>query len=258
MKKGWSSFMDRRVKERLVGATILVVLIVLIVPELLSGPKHPGNASPPPTTGPAEPVRNVTVDLATSKATPGAEAPASSAAAGAASGEVARTATPAMTMPGEGSPRGATPGEGAPGAGAPRGSASGEPDAAVNHRAAPPPTILTLQAQQPARPPLENDTPSPRLAPAAPKSGVAREPVASSAAHHGWAVQLGSFASSANAEKLARQLKGQSFPAYVSSSGAGRSLRYRVRVGPMADRAAAERAIARLSKEGHSAGVVAP
>ena len=30
--------MDRRVKERLVGATILVVLIVLIVPELLSGP----------------------------------------------------------------------------------------------------------------------------------------------------------------------------------------------------------------------------
>ena len=33
--------MDRRVKERLIGATILVVLIVLIVPELLSGPKRP-------------------------------------------------------------------------------------------------------------------------------------------------------------------------------------------------------------------------
>ena len=31
--------MDRRVKERLIGATILVALIVLIVPELLSGPK---------------------------------------------------------------------------------------------------------------------------------------------------------------------------------------------------------------------------
>ena len=33
--------MDRRVKERLVGASILVVLVVLIVPELLSGPPAP-------------------------------------------------------------------------------------------------------------------------------------------------------------------------------------------------------------------------
>ena len=31
--------MDRRVKERLIGASILVALVVLVVPELLSGPK---------------------------------------------------------------------------------------------------------------------------------------------------------------------------------------------------------------------------
>ena len=36
--------MDRRVKERLIGASILVAIIVLIVPELLSGPKP---AAPP-------------------------------------------------------------------------------------------------------------------------------------------------------------------------------------------------------------------
>ena len=36
--------MDRRVKERLIGASILVALIVLVVPELLSGPKP----APPP------------------------------------------------------------------------------------------------------------------------------------------------------------------------------------------------------------------
>ena len=41
--------MDRRVKERLVGASILVVLIVLIVPELLSGPA-------PAPVGPRPPV----------------------------------------------------------------------------------------------------------------------------------------------------------------------------------------------------------
>src|SRR3981189_856664 len=75
--------MDRRVKERLVGASILVVLIGLIVPELLSAP--PGPAPAPvgarlPVSAP-EPVRNVTVDLATSKAPkpPEAEAAASSA-----------------------------------------------------------------------------------------------------------------------------------------------------------------------------------
>ncbi len=75
--------MDRRVKERLVGASILVVLIVLIVPELLSGPPVPAPApvgARLPASAP-EPVRNVTVDLATSKAPepPEAEPPASSA-----------------------------------------------------------------------------------------------------------------------------------------------------------------------------------
>ena len=71
MKQGWSSFMDRRLKERLAGATILVVLIVLIVPELLSGPKRAVPARPSPSSA-TEPVRNVTVDLATNKAMPGA------------------------------------------------------------------------------------------------------------------------------------------------------------------------------------------
>src|ERR1700727_429150 len=60
--------MDRRVKERLIGASILVALVVLVVPELLSGPKP--NIAPVPTLPAAapEPVRNVTVDLTTSKA----------------------------------------------------------------------------------------------------------------------------------------------------------------------------------------------
>ena len=58
--------MDRRVKERLIGATILVVLIVLIVPELLSGPKPRMTAvQPSSSAGPSEAVRNVTVDLTT-------------------------------------------------------------------------------------------------------------------------------------------------------------------------------------------------
>lgn len=83
--------MDRRVKERLIGASILVILVVLVVPELLSGPKSaapqlalPAAAS---ASAAAEPNRTVTVDLSTSKSAAPAEPddssgqPASAAAA---------------------------------------------------------------------------------------------------------------------------------------------------------------------------------
>ena len=61
--------MDRGVKERLIGASILVALLVLVVPELLSGPK-PAASRPPmlPAAATPEPIRNVMVDLSTSKA----------------------------------------------------------------------------------------------------------------------------------------------------------------------------------------------
>jgi len=220
MRKAWPSFMDRRVKERLIGATILVVLMVLIVPELLSGPKRP-MAAPSPA-GAAEPVRNVTVDLATSKAMPAGEITASAAS---------------------------SPAEAPAGAAADEGGRAAEPGT-------PPPTITTLHAQQPAAV-LENDATSPKSSKATAKTGVPRDTPPASGVHHNWAVQIGSFASYANAEKLERQLKAQSFSAFISSTGAGRKLRYRVRVGPMADRAAAEREAARLRKKGHSGSAIA-
>jgi DedD protein len=69
---------DRRVKERLIGASILVVIIVLVVPELLSGPK----SSPPPPAPLAAPeaIRHLTVDLTTSKPPTNSEPTAASAA----------------------------------------------------------------------------------------------------------------------------------------------------------------------------------
>ena len=81
--------MDRRVKERLIGATILVALIVLIVPELLSGPKPAPVA--PLAAGLPSSTRNVSVNLATSKATPQPQAAdaASEGAAGTRAGSSA-------------------------------------------------------------------------------------------------------------------------------------------------------------------------
>ena len=272
--------MDRRVKERLVGATILVVLIVLIVPELLSGPKT-RVAPPPSAAGQAEPMRNVTVDLATSKATP-AENTAASAAPSATEG--AATPTGAGTVPGE-QPPGQAPSGNAPPAGNPspgnapprEAAAPGESGAAASGpgdatgglppvtnrviRPPAPPTIATLKAQQPVHSSgseLESEPSPPRSTARASAKGNANETAPAGASNHRWAVQLGSFASRANAEKLVHQLKPREVSVYVSSSGRGAALRYRVRIGPLADRDAAERLMAKLKKEGQASSLVPP
>ncbi len=233
--------MDRPVKERLVGAAILMLLAVLIVPELLSGPKHQ-TTLPPQQANPAEPTRNVTVDLSTSKAS--AAEPPDSAAAPPVDGALPSAAS-AIRQP--------------------ESSRPSEPSAPASPpHSASAPTVTTLQAQQPpATAALENTDSAPNSAestarPAASRSATLHDEARPGTAHPRWAAQVGSFASRANAEKLQRLLKAQSFSAYIVPSGTGKSLLYRVRVGPMADRAAAEKAIARLRQEGHAASVVAP
>lgn len=68
-------------------------------------------------------------------------------------------------------------------------------------------------------------------------------------------MQLGSFASRANAEHLAQQVRAGGFQASVSQAATGRKL-YRVRVGPVRDRAAAGDLAARLRTAGHTGSVV--
>jgi hypothetical protein len=63
------------------------------------------------------------------------------------------------------------------------------------------------------------------------------------------AVQVGAFADSAAAERLAESLRGKGFSVYVSpGTGAGEA-RWRVRVGPLTSRGEAERTAARLKKD---------
>jgi DedD protein len=195
--------MDRRVKERLIGASILVALIVLVVPELLSGPKPA--AGRPAATLPAaapEPIRNVTVDLSTSK--PAANPDADAAVAAPASAAIAASAV---------------------------------------HDAANIPASATISAP-PNPPPRQAAVESP-----------ARSPISTS---HAWSVQLGSFASRANADNLTRQLKSQGFSVFVAPGGSGSGVRYRVRVGPLSDRESAERMAAKLKTLGHISSMVSP
>jgi len=204
--------MDRRVKERLIGASILVAIAVLVVPELLSGPTTTGPVPLSLPAGAPEPIRTVTVDLATSKTSPPSSTPESSA------------------------PGAAPPSPGGAGATPPLETAAPFPKSSSAASVAAPATQAAPSATQSA---------SAALAPAP-------------AASHGWAVQLGSFASLVNAEKLLGQLKAQGYLAYVSSTGVGTSERYRVRVGPLSDRETAAHTAAKLKDAGHSATLVPP
>jgi DedD protein len=233
--------MERRAKERLIGASILVVLIVLVVPELLSGPK-PTASAPQPQRLPAaastpEPIRNVTVDLATSKAPTTAETDSAPPAAPEATLQPASAATVPAPEP------------------------ESEARATAPAAAPAPPTVGGPADRGPAvrGPPVSGPPVS------GPLDSQASSPISKAGSAHGevsrspsWSVQLGSFASRANADNLVHRLKAQGFAAYILTGGSGAATRHRVRVGPLADRGAAERNAAKLKTLGHSSSLVAP
>ncbi len=71
-----------------------------------------------------------------------------------------------------------------------------------------------------------------------------------------WAVQLGSFSSKDNAEKLAADLRKQGYAAFLSQLSTDKGQLHRVRIGPQKDRASAEAMASRLAKVGHNGQVV--
>jgi DedD protein len=213
--------MERHVKQRLVGAAILLALVVLFVPEFLSGPKPSPQALPATLT---VPMHSYTVDLNDPTRTTLQEA------ASAASPDP----PPPSTTPAPVEAPGATPMSPpvAPGAAA---STPAEATAAASIESAPNTPMVPVASGAIARPPA-------RLA----------------SAKGAWGVQLGSFASKANAEKLAQLLQGKGYSVAVSGVGTGSAARFRVRIGQLADRESAQRLIARLLSQGHPATLVPP
>jgi len=76
----------------------------------------------------------------------------------------------------------------------------------------------------------------------------------------GWGVQLGVFGSKDNAERLVLQARVKGFKASVSPITSGKNKMYRVRVGPAADKAAAQELQTKLRAAGiaHSDAKVVP
>jgi DedD protein len=205
--------MDSRAKQRLTGAVILVALFVLLVPELLTGPR----GADAPGTAAEEGMRRYTIDLnAANPSAPPVESPASPAVA---------LPQPASPQPAIEQPL-AKPGEAAEPAAAPSVAV-----AAPQPATAPPPVTVTP-------PPVQSPAPATAVAPGS------------------FVVQLGSFGSRDNADRLVRDMTAKGFAAFVAPIRSGGRDLYRVRVGPTRDRAQAEALAAQLRRVGQSGAIV--
>lgn len=196
--------MDRALKERIIGAAVLVVFVVLVVPVFLDGPPQSdeivSERVPLPGQATEGETRTVVLDRDRDEPVPVAAA---------------------VTEPA---------------------AEREEPVAKPEPKPEP----------EPRREPQPKTNPEP--APAKPE---AQPPAAASASTTGmWAVQLGSFTSQENAERLAADLRKQGFAAFLSQLSTDSGQLHRVRIGPQKDRESAEAMAARLAKAGHKGQVV--
>ncbi|MEM9335247.1 MAG: SPOR domain-containing protein [Pseudomonadota bacterium] len=229
--------MDRALKERIIGAVVLVVFVVLVVPVFLDGPEQPGEVQQRSIPLPgqsdqqekivllprdrSEPVpASVTLPAATDET------------AGDADDAVDETTTDAVASSPDDPSRAQTR----------------EPAAADR------PAVAILEDDDEPQPAANEPDREAEPEPPAEQSQPAR---ASPAASSGmWAVQLGSFSSEANANRLAAELKRKGFGAFLSRVPGSSGELLRVRVGPQENRPAAERMAERLQAAGYRGQVV--
>jgi cell division septation protein DedD len=211
---------DVQAKDRLTGAVILVAMLVLLVPEILSGPAHSSSAVADQGSGETA-LRSYSVDLGEVQRAPAADS---------------ASAPVAATSPGEGS----------------AGAEAHTPALAA-------PAAPRSQAETPAPPATQTGPAAATQAPAAVTArpaplrpvAVAAKPPAP-AVRGAWTVQLGTFSSQANADRLVHELQGKGFAAFSTESSSGGRKLYRVRVGPASDHAGAAALAVRLRSAGHS------
>ncbi len=232
--------LDQHLKERLVGAAVLVIVGVLVIPVLLDGP-------PPdepvrvglelPTAAGERKSHTIRLDIPAERpATPG-------------SGSIERPPQPASDpdraetskAKSDPSPERPASSAGASGNKTTAGSQSSESGTAA-------PEAGSRKADPPA---------ASREAAAEPAPAPAAAPPESDPAPGGWAVQLGSFSDQDNAERLSGQLRSEGYSVFVSRVATGGRTMHRVRVGPVADKDEAQALADRLDAGGHAGRVVA-
>lgn len=241
--------MERATRERLTGAVILVAVLAILVPEMLSGPgesqRAAGEAEAMADTGP--PLTTYEVPLNRSGGAVVRQADPAS---------VAQAVPPPVIAP-SGSDAGVAELPQADAANASTAQARNEPATTSAQRAPASETARSSAPTDASRPAATSSTPKPATAATAPKPATTT-PARPAAATGQWWVQLGSFASEQNAQNLARKLRANGHTIEVAKVRSGDRDLYRVRAGPVKDRAAATTLRDRLAAGGDKGTLVAP
>lgn len=198
--------MDEKLKQRLVGAAVIVALAAIFIPMILEGPDDgmgPVGSNLPPA--PEYKVKDRVEPL---------------------------VLPPPPEAESEPAPEPATVPD------APE-AATAETETVVEPEPAPP------VEPEPAPQAVAEPAPAEPEAPAAP-------PQAS-----GWVVQVASFSQQANAERLRDRLTDKGYEAFVEQASTGSGATWRVRVGPLPERPAAEKLQAEIAKAFDLKGLVA-
>ena len=212
--------MDRALKERITGAVVLVAFAVLVVPIFLDGSVETKATVTQAVTLPGQndqPRRQQTIVLARDREEP---VPA---------------ANPQVTRP---EPEPIDDAEETPPA-VPETTAIAATEGATERNTG-------LSVEKKAQPETQ---PEPREKPA-------EKPAQTASATGMWAVQLGSFSNRENAERLAADLRGAGYAAFLSQHGTNTGELHRVRIGPQKNRDDAETVAAKLTDAGHKGQVV--
>lgn len=210
--------MERVVKERLVGAAVLMAAAVILIPEMLSGPDRDSRTAPAQQSRNDTPIKTYTIDLS--------HAPADQPPPAVIENRAPPAEEPAATEPAAAQP---VPGDQAK-------PEVPQQSAATTPSQSPPPQPV-VEAPTAAAPPARAPPRELASGAEAPTSGR-------------WAVQLGTFSKEANAQRLVKELRDQGKSAFVMPVKSGGATLYRVRVGPMKDRASAEAALRDIKAPG--------
>lgn len=216
------------VKQRLIGAAVLVALAVIFLPMLIGGPEpEPGTATVPLGVPDRDQRSFETRDLTLTPPAPVASAPAPQDDPNRIV-TVDTTDAPIRTDAVSGAPVGTAP----------------APEPAPVAAPAPAPAPVQAPAPTPAPTPAPAPAQAPPVAPA-PVTATAPAPAPSVGR---WAVNLGSYANAGNANALVGQLRQQRLSAYAEALTLDGKPVQRVRVGPFAQRSEAESAALTVRK----------
>lgn len=238
--------MERHVKERLVGAAVLIAAAIILIPEMLSGPKRDVR-NEPTAANDETPLKTYTIDLTKSPATQAAQSAIDDRAP---PPEATSEAPPAAAEP---APTAQTNPESTRAAVEPA-VADGASGSGRSAAASPPADAPAQPSRQPsAQAAAAARTPAPAPASTNPASPA---PAAARTVTEGWAVQLGSFASRVTADRMVKDLQADGYAAFVMPVKSGQATLYRVRIGPMKDRESAAQTLRKVKATAPGAAVV--